>query len=73
MKIIVLIIVISIWITQCDNECQPYYPRIFWNPEATEISPLRIDHIFMWNTNNSCPFSYIKVTVSDSIFQYKCT
>lgn len=43
------------------RECEPLYPRIFWNPNSTEIVPQKIDHIFMFNTNTSCPYSFIHV------------
>lgn len=55
------------------NECQPYYPRIFWNPEAEEIVTTSIDHIFMWNTNTSCPQSFIIIYLGLNTIKYRCT
>lgn len=54
------------------QECTPYYPRIFWNPASEEIATNRLDHIFMWNTNSSCPYSFIKVSTSNGAFKFRC-
>lgn len=53
--------------------CQPYYPRMFWNPEASEISTNTIDMIFMFNTNNSCPYSYLQLYDNTNIYKFRCS
>ena len=53
--------------------CQPYYPRMFWNPEASEISSNTIDMIFIFNTNNSCPYSYLQLYDNTNIYKFRCS
>lgn len=55
-----------------NNDCQPYYPRIFWNPAAQEIITTQIDHIFMFNTNISCPYSFIQIYYASKTLKYRC-
>ena len=45
------------------QECLPVFPRIFWNPEAKEITPSTLDHIFMFNTPGSCPYSFVLISL----------
>jgi len=55
------------------QQCKPYYPRIFWNPSSEEIVNNKIDHIFMWNTNNSCPYSFVQIYVQTRVSKFRCT
>lgn len=55
------------------QECDPLYPRLFWNPNSTEIVPHKIDHIFMFNTNTSCPYSFVHVYLPEQNYSFRCT
>lgn len=54
------------------QQCQPYYPRMFWNPNADEIDTHIIDMIFMFNTNVTCPYSYVQIYDHSSIYKFRC-
>lgn len=55
------------------QDCEPLYPRIFWNPNSTEIVPHKIDHIFMFNTNTSCPYSFVEIDLPGEKHSFRCT
>lgn len=69
---LLLILIIANLALCIEDVCTPYYPRMFWNPEAAEILTNKIDHIFMWNTNYSCPYSFVKVSTSNGAFKFRC-
>lgn len=55
------------------GQCNPYYPRMFWNPDSPFISADRIDLIFMFNTNFSCPYSNVTIVTATRIHKVRCT
>lgn len=55
------------------QQCVPNYPRMFWNPNAEEINSRTIDLIFMFNTNVSCPYSYMQLYYDMTIYKFRCS
>lgn len=45
---------------------------MFWNPSAKQIDTYTIDMIFMFNTNVSCPYSYVQVFDHSTIHKFRC-
>lgn len=74
LKSILVLAIFTLLFTSAQNQsCQPYYPRMFWNPSASEITTRTIDMIFMFNTNNSCPYSYIQIYDQINIYKFRCS
>lgn len=72
-SLLILAVLTLLFISTHNQLCQPYYPRMFWNPSASEITPYTIDMIFMFNTNNSCPYSYIQLYDNTNIYKFRCS
>lgn len=45
---------------------------MFWNPSAKQIDTHTIDMIFMFNTNISCPYSYVQIFDHSTIHKFRC-
>ena len=54
------------------SHCGPNYPRMFFNPAAESVEELRVDLVFMFNTNVSCPMSWVTVYQGQSIYKFGC-